>query len=128
MDNLKRRNKMSKILKGSISLFTTFCTGLFLLINGSLADTDLDNGKSVYEARCMFCHGIAGDGNGPAAGGLSPKPTNFTDSTVMSQLTTTDIERAIVQGKLATEMKGFGNILSNEEVRNVITYIRTFQQ
>ena len=38
---------------------------------------DLRAGKAVYEQHCAACHGVNGDGNGPAAVWLYPKPRNF---------------------------------------------------
>ena len=35
-------------------------------------------GKQAYERRCMGCHGQKGDGNGPSAEFLNPKPRDFT--------------------------------------------------
>ena len=34
-------------------------------------------GKSLYAANCAACHGSSGEGNGPAASGLSPPPSNL---------------------------------------------------
>src|SRR4026208_1666412 len=34
-------------------------------------------GKAVYEQHCAACHGVNGDGNGPASVWLFPKPRNF---------------------------------------------------
>jgi cbb3-type cytochrome oxidase cytochrome c subunit len=38
----------------------------------------LARGKFVYQQECIYCHGEVGDGNGPAAEYLNPKPFNFT--------------------------------------------------
>src|SRR4026207_1103037 len=35
-------------------------------------------GKQVYETYCSGCHGLKGDGKGPAAAMLEVKPRNFT--------------------------------------------------
>jgi cytochrome c oxidase cbb3-type subunit 2 len=35
-------------------------------------------GRSIYERRCMGCHGAKGDGKGPSAQFLNPKPRDFT--------------------------------------------------
>lgn len=38
----------------------------------------LARGQFVYQQECIYCHGEVGDGNGPAAEYLNPKPFNFT--------------------------------------------------
>src|SRR5215211_6685384 len=35
-------------------------------------------GKEVYEIHCAGCHGVNGDGKGPAEAFLDVKPRNFT--------------------------------------------------
>jgi len=39
---------------------------------------ELARGEFVYQQECIWCHGEVGDGNGPAAAYLNPKPFNFT--------------------------------------------------
>ncbi|HZP42239.1 MAG TPA: cytochrome c [Candidatus Binatia bacterium] len=38
-------------------------------------------GEALYRRYCASCHGLEGRGDGPAAGALSPKPTDLTRST-----------------------------------------------
>ena len=38
------------------------------------------HGKEQFQAQCVACHGAEGQGNGPAAAGLNPKPRNFTSA------------------------------------------------
>ena len=38
----------------------------------------LGHGERLFKQNCSVCHGPTGEGNGPAAGGLSPSPRNFT--------------------------------------------------
>lgn len=39
----------------------------------------LAKGKSSYASTCVACHGEKGDGAGPAAAALNPKPRNFSE-------------------------------------------------
>jgi cytochrome c oxidase cbb3-type subunit I/II len=39
--------------------------------------TNLNQGKSLFAVNCASCHGDRGTGDGPAAGALTPSPTNF---------------------------------------------------
>jgi hypothetical protein len=38
----------------------------------------LEAGRTIYFRRCSFCHGLLGDGEGPAAKYLDPRPRDFT--------------------------------------------------
>ncbi|MFQ5772303.1 MAG: c-type cytochrome, partial [bacterium] len=38
-------------------------------------------GQQVYNRACVACHGKSGDGNGPAAKYLDPRPRDFTAGT-----------------------------------------------
>ena len=40
----------------------------------------LAHGKELFMVQCQMCHGAEGKGNGPASGGLNPKPRNFTSA------------------------------------------------
>lgn len=36
-------------------------------------------GKKLYEQNCVTCHGVKGDGKGPAAVALKPSPSDFAE-------------------------------------------------
>jgi mono/diheme cytochrome c family protein len=38
----------------------------------------VEKGRAIYFRRCSFCHGLLGDGEGPAAKYLDPRPRDFT--------------------------------------------------
>ncbi len=67
---------MKKILIGMVTL--AFLGGA-LLSPGSGKGTEYDRGKSLYESKCLMCHGADGKGNGPAAAAFNPKPADFTN-------------------------------------------------
>lgn len=41
-----------------------------------------DEGANLYATLCASCHGTSGRGDGPAAGALTPPPTDLTKSTL----------------------------------------------
>ena len=87
-----------------------------------------ERGKRYYDGHCASCHGLSGDGSGPEGVGLSPRPTNFKDATVMSGLTDNDLERTIMIGKENTAMRGYSTVLQPQDVEDLIAYIRTLSQ
>lgn len=90
-------------------------------------------GREIYKAACMACHGINGDGNGPSAKWLDPKPRDFTKglykwrTTPYGALPTdADLERVIRDGVSGSEMVPFGQILSKRSRLAVVQYIKSF--
>lgn len=44
---------------------------------GTAPPTPADSGPAMYNAYCAACHGVRGEGNGPAAPSLKVAPTNL---------------------------------------------------
>jgi len=89
-------------------------------------------GETVYLERCAFCHGENGDGNGPVARYLSPRPRDFTlgqfrfRTTPSGDLPLRDDVIAIVKrGVRGTAMPRWEGVLSDAEVEAVVDYLTT---
>lgn len=89
-------------------------------------------GREVYETRCVGCHGTKGDGNGPAATFLSPRPRNFTlgvfkfRTTPSGSLPTDgDLYRTVTRGVRWTAMPTWHELPDKERLA-VVTFIKTF--
>ncbi|SRR5579884_356928 len=54
--------------------------------------------ESIYGERCVACHGDTGEGNGPGAANLNPRPKNFHNRTWQRATSDEQIAKAIVQG------------------------------
>ena len=52
--------------------------GATLFLAGNAGADEYSQGKKLYGDKCQICHGVKGDGNGPAGEALSPKPADFT--------------------------------------------------
>jgi len=77
-------------------------------------------GKALFVRHCAGCHGPEGRGNGYKL--LGPDPANLTAITTKKKVDE-DLLRTIHEGK--PNMPAWKTILSIEEIRNVLTYIRT---
>ena len=90
-------------------------------------------GKSVYERRCIGCHGVKGDGNGPSAVFLDPRPRDFTRGIFKfrstpgkdSLPTDADLFITVTHGLWGTAMPTWQEI-SERERAAAIQYIKTF--
>ena len=90
-------------------------------------------GKQIYRDSCWYCHGKVGDGNGPAADFLDPRPRDFTAGMYKIRTTKTgelptdeDLFRIISKGIPGTAMPRWELTLSEDERWKVLQYIKTF--
>jgi mono/diheme cytochrome c family protein len=84
---------------------------------------DADKGRRFYNANCATCHGAKGDGKGPRAYFIYPKPRDFTSVEARAMLNRPAIYAATSMGRLGTEMPAWSKVLSNQEIANVAEYV-----
>jgi cbb3-type cytochrome c oxidase subunit I len=90
-------------------------------------------GREVYGRRCVGCHGVKGDGNGPSARFLDPKPRDFTRGIFKfrstpgkdSLPTDADLYITISHGLWGTAMPPWYTLSADERMA-VIQYVKTF--
>ena len=75
----------------------------------------LARGAEVYQANCATCHGSSGVGDGPAAKGLEPSPTNLADGAALKDQSPLDYYRRITIGVVGTAMPSFEGRLPAED-------------
>jgi cytochrome c oxidase cbb3-type subunit I/II len=88
-------------------------------------------GKNVYERRCLGCHGVQGDGNGPAATFFHVfRPRDFTlgafkfrDTPSGSLPNDSDLMRVITRGIRGTGMPSWHELQENDRLA-VVQYIK----
>lgn len=86
------------------------------------------DGKVIYEANCAGCHGVAGDGAGPAAAALTPKPRNFVTWKLKYGDDDGSITKTLQNGVQGTAMPAWKDTLNADQMKSVIAYIRTFKE
>lgn len=88
---------------------------------------DPETGKDLYQVNCVPCHGIKGDGNGPKSYFIVPPPRNFADPDEMAKVNTEQkLIAAVTGGKDGTAMLSWQDILTEQQIRDVVAYVRTF--
>lgn len=87
-------------------------------------------GREVYDAQCVGCHGANGDGAGPAATLLAPRPRNFrkgvfkfTSVESGGRPLRRDLQRTITYGLAGSAMPDF-RLLSEEHRKDLVEYVR----
>jgi mono/diheme cytochrome c family protein len=88
------------------------------------ADAATDGAK-VFQTNCESCHGPQGHGDGPAGAALDPAPKNLAE--LQSQAGDDYLFWRINTGKEGTSMVPWKGILSDEQIWQVVSFIRTLK-
>ncbi len=118
------RMKAILFLFGCIVLLVVLPSLVFAQTKG-----DAKAGKAKYDTLCGGCHGATGKGDGPAAGGLKPKPQDHTNGKYMNGLTDKALFDIVKGGgagvKKSPLMPAWGNTLKDDDIWNLVAYIRS---
>lgn len=87
--------------------------------------SDAVTGREIYSNTCIRCHGI--DGKGTLGIHLVPKPADLTSPAIQGRLDASLFKR-IHDGKPNTAMGAWSTTLSDDEIWDVLAYVRTFRQ
>ena len=87
------------------------------------AGGDPAEGRPLYEKHCLLCHGPEGRGDGPEGKLMSPPATNF-KSPESRRKTDAMLLKSIREGHPRTAMTDWEGILLEEDILNVLAYIR----
>jgi len=87
----------------------------------------VERGSDVYTTYCLSCHGADLRGDGPAAAGMTPPPADFSQPHTMVH-SDSDLVYWITNGKQGTGMPGFRTNLSDQQIRDVLAFIKNRQQ
>ncbi len=120
-------------LRGDVQKVVQEHTGTALaprMLGDDAFDQDhLMHGQAVYMKRCRHCHGVSGDGNGPVASSLYPRPRDyrpgvfkFTTTPYGTKPRRSDLVRVVTRGVPGTSMPSFDR-LSKRDIEAVIDYV-----
>ena len=90
-------------------------------------DSTIAAGKEVYQPNCASCHGEDGSGDGPVAQSLDPEPSDLRLSNAESNdgYLFWRIAEGGVGEPFQSSMPGWKTILTDEQIWEVITYLRS---
>jgi mono/diheme cytochrome c family protein len=96
---------------------------------GPVYSDENDSHFGLYRKHCVRCHGITGDGRGPAAKMLNPYPRDFRlgkfkykSTPIGTKPTREDLARTLIQGIPGTSMPSF-HLLREQEIESLVDYV-----
>jgi mono/diheme cytochrome c family protein len=117
---MKRTRKRRIVALPAVAVF---------ILGGALAVAadkgDAQKGKALYEQSCAVCHGAQGKGDSPTGKLLMPPPANLTSAATQKK-SDAEIVQIITNGKPPSAMPAFKGQLSEQQMQDVLAYVRTF--
>lgn len=112
---------MPRIPGGRWSLLVAvlFCAPV---AQGAVAEGGNPPGLENYQKYCAVCHGAKGSGGNLT--GMVPPPTDFTSPRVLVNLTREGMIKSVREGKAGTAMVGWDKVMSEQEIGQVVDYVR----
>lgn len=80
-------------------------------------------GAPLYNANCSTCHGLTGEGNGPRAYFIFPKPRNFTADDARARFNPDSLFFAVKHGVQGREMPAWGTVFNDQQIADVSQYV-----
>jgi mono/diheme cytochrome c family protein len=114
---------MRKVLYG---LYIIIIIGIIIsIVNSDIFSSEnakaVAAGEKIYNKQCLICHGENGKGEGKYAG------TAINNQNYLNTVSDKDIFNTVNFGREGTAMPNYGPRLSEEDLNNVVAFIRNWQ-
>jgi len=93
-------------------------------MNLSVSDELVAQGEAIYQESCVSCHGVTGKADGPSVEGLSVKPQDLTDQSLMAKNSAVSLYQVISSG-ISPDMPAYAGLFTEEEHWALVAYIRS---
>ena len=94
-------------------------------LTNPLGSEAADEGAEVFRTNCATCHGPQGHGDGPAGQALDPRPRNLAE--IQARAGDDFLFWRIHAGKPGTSMVAWKGILTDEQIWQLVSFIRTLK-
>jgi hypothetical protein len=94
-------------------------------LTSPLGEDVASQGAEVFRINCEVCHGTQGHGDGPAGQSLDPRPGNLAE--LQTKAGDDFLFWRIREGKPGTAMVAWKGILTDEQIWQAISFIRTLR-
>jgi copper transport protein len=112
------------------AVFMTLCLGAGLWVGchpvPQVADAQRvgdasKSGQVIFQQHCAACHGPTGKGDGYTT--FNPPVADLTSAKVYTQLAP-QVIRTVHEGRANTAMGSWQNVLSDQDIEDVVAYLR----
>ena len=122
------RGRMHSMIRHQYVMREGLPAGYEELVN-PLTPTDsvLADGQRIYQEVCSTCHGVSGDGDGPAGAALDPSPSNISRLPRMPMMSSDAyLYWTVAEGgvPIGTGMPMVNEMLTPNQIWSVILYVR----
>ena len=91
-------------------------------LNVSQPERDVLSGRVIYSTTCIRCHGVEGKGDGQMK--FTPPVADLTSSAVQGKLDAR-LFKSVHDGRQNTAMGAWREALTDDEIWDVLAYVRT---
>lgn len=84
---------------------------------------DRVRGLALYMSNCEACHGSSGNGRGPRAYFIFPKPRDFSHPGSRASMNRPFLYEAIAKGRLRTEMPAWDKVFTPQQIADVSEFV-----
>jgi mono/diheme cytochrome c family protein len=81
-------------------------------------------GRVIFQKHCASCHGLTGKGDGDTT--FNPPVADLTSAKVSTQLAP-QLIRTVHKGRTNTAMGAWENTLSDQDIEDVVAYLRSLR-
>jgi mono/diheme cytochrome c family protein len=94
-------------------------------LTNPLSDDVAVAGGEIFQTNCATCHGSSGHGDGAAGAALNPPPKDL--SVLQLQVSDGYLFWRVSEGSPGTAMVAWRGILTDEQIWQLVTFIRTLK-